>query len=72
MRLTSSGATAWRHLSGFWLVMILLVMLAKHIFGVICFVFYYSNSTFFSIFLFYVTCQCALKLGLLFCISQLI
>lgn len=51
MRLKSSGATAWRHLSGFWLVMILLVILAKHIFGVNCFVFYYSNSTFFQYFL---------------------
>ena len=29
MRLTTSGATAWRHLSGFWLVVISLVYACK-------------------------------------------
>ena len=50
MRLKSSGATAWRHLSGFWLVMILLVILAKHIFGVNCFVFFIIQILLFSVF----------------------
>ena len=60
MRLTSSGATAWRHLG--WILaggdIIVKVMLAKHLFGVHCFVyfilifcyFYYSNSTFLKVF----------------------
>lgn len=53
MRLTSSGATAWRHLSGFWLVVISWVMLAKHIFGVSCFVLLYSYLLLFLLFKFY-------------------
>lgn len=82
MRLTTSGATGWRHLSGFWLVVISLVYACKahfwfQLFSFTLFffiaIFIIQILLFLSIFLFYVTCQCALiKLSSLCCTAQLI